>query len=91
MCIRDSIGTAKPSLEDQKLVPHHLIDIIGPNDTFSAAEFKSLANERIKEIHSSCLLYTSLSAQISSPPHSKAIRTAKSDLPLAVCPTTQIK
>jgi tRNA dimethylallyltransferase len=46
------IGTAKPSLEDQKLVPHHLIDIIGPNDTFSAAEFKSLANERIKEIHS---------------------------------------
>ncbi|MFI5270723.1 MAG: tRNA (adenosine(37)-N6)-dimethylallyltransferase MiaA [Candidatus Saccharimonadales bacterium] len=47
-----NIGTAKPSLADRKLVPHHMIDIIRPNDTFNAAEFKRLANEKIEEIYS---------------------------------------
>lgn len=46
------IGTAKPSREEQKLVPHHLIDVIEPNQTFSAAEFKRLAEKCIQEIAS---------------------------------------
>jgi tRNA dimethylallyltransferase len=33
------IGTAKPSAEDQALVPHHLIDIMDPLHSYSAARF----------------------------------------------------
>ena len=33
------IGTAKPSPEDQKLVQHHLVDIIDPSDEFSLSEY----------------------------------------------------
>jgi len=31
------IGTAKPTAEEQAAVPHHLIDIIDPEDTMSVA------------------------------------------------------
>lgn len=34
-----SIGTAKPSVEELKLAPHHLIDIKDPIESYSAAEF----------------------------------------------------
>ena len=33
------IGTAKPSAADRAAVPHHLIDIIDPTDSYSAARF----------------------------------------------------
>ena len=46
------IGTAKPSPDDRKLVPHHLIDILDPGDDFSLALFLRLANEAIQSIHS---------------------------------------
>ncbi len=47
-----NIGTAKPSLQDQKLVPHHCLDIITPDQKFSASEFKHLANTAIIDIQS---------------------------------------
>ena len=34
------IGTAKPTAEEQAAVPHHLIDIIDPEDTMSVARFQ---------------------------------------------------
>ncbi|MBD2811335.1 tRNA (adenosine(37)-N6)-dimethylallyltransferase MiaA [Xenorhabdus sp. Vera] len=34
------IGTAKPSAEEQALAPHHLIDILDPAETYSAADFR---------------------------------------------------
>lgn len=46
------IGTAKPSLEVQKQVPHHLIDILDPDEAFTAKEFKVLAEEKIRDIQS---------------------------------------
>ena len=46
-----SIGTAKPSLEDQKKVPHHLLDIIEPYVEYSVAQFKADAGTVIKDIH----------------------------------------
>lgn len=46
------IVSAKPTLEEQKGIVHHLIDIIEPNVDFSAGDFVSLAKEKIKEIHS---------------------------------------
>jgi len=33
------IGTAKPTLAERAEVPHHLIDIREPSQTYSAAEF----------------------------------------------------
>ncbi len=33
------IGTAKPDREEQELVPHHLIDIIDPDEQYDAARF----------------------------------------------------
>ncbi|MEK7594103.1 MAG: tRNA (adenosine(37)-N6)-dimethylallyltransferase MiaA [Patescibacteria group bacterium] len=46
------IGTAKPSAEEQKMVPHHLLDVVDPDEDFTAAVFKKLANEAIDEIAS---------------------------------------
>ena len=34
------IGTAKPSQEELASVPHHLIDIIDPAQTYSVAQFR---------------------------------------------------
>lgn len=45
------IGTAKPSKEEQKLVPHHLINVVNPNEKFSAAEFQRMAEKCIHDIH----------------------------------------
>lgn len=44
------IGTAKPSLEEQAKVPHHLIDIVDPDHDFALAEFQKAAREVIAHI-----------------------------------------
>ena len=44
------IGTAKPSLEDQRRVRHHLIDILDATESFSAGEFARRAKEAIAEV-----------------------------------------
>ena len=44
------IGTAKPTAEEQAAVAHHLIDIVEPNESFTAADFKQLAGQKIDEI-----------------------------------------
>ena len=44
------IGTAKPTAEEQRLVPHHLLDVVAPNEAFSAADFQRLAREAIQDI-----------------------------------------
>jgi tRNA dimethylallyltransferase len=44
------IGTAKPTKEDQAIVPHHLIDIINPDQPFSLALYQSSAYRICKDI-----------------------------------------
>ncbi len=44
------IGTAKPTLAEQALVPHHLIDILDPSQPYSAAQFCVDALRCIEEI-----------------------------------------
>jgi tRNA dimethylallyltransferase len=44
------IGTAKVSLDEQAIVPHHLIDLLTPNDSFSVQQYQQLAREKISEI-----------------------------------------
>ncbi len=45
-----NIGTAKPSQKDRKLVPHHLLDVVGPCEDFTAAVFKRLALKTMDDI-----------------------------------------
>ena len=49
-CYMD-IGTAKPSREELTIVPHHLVDIINPNEDFSLAQYQKLAYAAIDDIH----------------------------------------
>ena len=46
------IGTAKPSAAEQAAAPHHLLDIIGPGQSYSAAQFVADARRLIAEIRS---------------------------------------
>ena len=46
------IGTAKPSLKDQEEIHHHLIDVVDPDENFSASDFRELASAAIKDIQS---------------------------------------
>ncbi|MCD4701931.1 MAG: tRNA (adenosine(37)-N6)-dimethylallyltransferase MiaA [Candidatus Aegiribacteria sp.] len=47
-----NIGTAKPSFEDQSILVHHLIDLINPDENFSAGMFEREAWRLIHEIRS---------------------------------------
>lgn len=44
------IGTAKPTVEERRAVPHHLIDIIEPEQVYSAGQFRNDALRLIREI-----------------------------------------
>ncbi|MBK1612749.1 tRNA (adenosine(37)-N6)-dimethylallyltransferase MiaA [Rubrivivax gelatinosus] len=44
------IGTAKPSAAERAAVPHHLIDIVDPADSYSAARFVADATRLVAEI-----------------------------------------
>jgi len=44
------IGTAKPSAEEQALVPHHLIDICNPDETLTLGEYQRLAYRTIDTV-----------------------------------------
>jgi tRNA dimethylallyltransferase len=44
------IGTAKITPKEMRGVPHHLIDIANPKKQFTVAQFKKLAEKKIKEI-----------------------------------------
>ena len=44
------IGTAKPTREEQARVPHHLLDVVWPDEPFDAACFAELASRAIDGI-----------------------------------------
>ena len=44
------IGTAKPTREEQRGIPHHLLDIVRPDEEFNAAIYCSLALPLIRDI-----------------------------------------
>ena len=44
------IGTAKPTSDEQRAFPHHLIDILDPDETFNLALYQKLAYEHIEDI-----------------------------------------
>lgn len=44
------LGTGKVTKEEQQMAVHHLIDIINPNDYFSASDYQKLAYNAINDI-----------------------------------------
>ena len=45
------IGTAKPDMEERQGIPHHLIDIVEPDEQFSVARYCECAKEAIDFVH----------------------------------------
>ncbi len=45
------IGTAKPSAEQRAQIPHQMIDILDPVETFSVSQYRDAAMNQIDEIH----------------------------------------
>ena len=46
-----NIGTAKPGINEQQGIPHHLIDILAPSDDYSVADFQKQAAGLISRIN----------------------------------------
>jgi tRNA dimethylallyltransferase len=44
------VGTAKPTKKEQKLVPHWGLDLLNPDESYSAFQFKQYAEAKINEI-----------------------------------------
>jgi len=45
-----NIGTGKVTKEEQNMIKHHLLDVVGPNENFSLAHFQPLAFAAIDDI-----------------------------------------
>lgn len=48
---RMDIGTAKPTPEERRGIPHHLIDVVDPDEDFSVAQYVAMADTLIADIH----------------------------------------
>src|SRR3989338_10638894 len=46
------IGSAKPTLTERKIVPHHLIDMVEPDQVLTLSQYKNLATAKILDIAS---------------------------------------
>lgn len=44
------IGTAKPTPEERRRVPHHLVDVVDPDERFSVARYVELAEAAIADV-----------------------------------------
>jgi tRNA dimethylallyltransferase len=45
-----NIGTDKPSEEDRRLVRHHLIDVVAPDEEFTLAQYQERAYQSIQDV-----------------------------------------
>jgi tRNA dimethylallyltransferase len=50
------VGTAKPTPEERRLVPHRLIDIVDPDEPFDAARYLEAARPEIEKLRGRSLL-----------------------------------
>lgn len=74
------IGTAKPSAEEQAACPHHLIDILSPEEAYSAARFCEDARRLMGEITARGRIPLLVGGTML---YYKALREGLSDLPEA--------
>ena len=45
------VGSAKVTIEEMEGVPHHLIDVLDPQDSFNVVTFQEMAKEAMKKIY----------------------------------------
>lgn len=45
------IGTAKPTIAERRGVPHHMIDLVTPDQSFNVARYRDLAHRVIADIY----------------------------------------
>lgn len=45
------IGTAKPTAAEREAVPHHLFDVVNPDDNLALAQYQQMSYETIDAIH----------------------------------------
>jgi tRNA dimethylallyltransferase len=50
------IGTAKPTLDEQSRVKHHMIDFIDPDEHFDVRTYATLSREKIMELHEQTII-----------------------------------
>jgi tRNA dimethylallyltransferase len=79
------IGTAKPTRAERDLVPHHLVDIVEPDESYDVGRFRAEATEAIEAIRSrgrlplvvggtALYLKALLRGLAPSPPRDRAVR-----------------
>ncbi len=83
------IGTAKPTLAERGGIPHHLIDILDPTETFSTGQFRTKALASMAEITEqgrtpilvggTMLYFNALSGGLNKLPEADALIRAKLD------------
>ena len=44
------VGTAKPTLEERGGVPHHMIDVVSPKESFSVCDYKKAAVAIVRDV-----------------------------------------
>lgn len=74
------IGTAKPTADERAAVPHHLIDILDPAESYSAMQFRQDALRLAAEIHARGKLPLLVGGTML---YFKALRDGLDDLPQA--------
>ncbi len=75
------IGTAKPTKEERTRCPHHLIDIIEPTESYSAANFVADAEKLIGQIRSRGKIPLIVGGTML---YAKALREGLSELPSTI-------
>ncbi len=83
------IGTAKPTTAEQAEVPHHLIDLVDPEEPFSVADYQRAGRRVVSEnpdrlivmVGGSGLHVRALLDPLEFPPHDPQVRSQMSALP----------
>jgi tRNA dimethylallyltransferase len=44
------VGTAKPTRDERREIPHHLLDLVRPDETFHAARWAALARAALRDV-----------------------------------------
>jgi tRNA dimethylallyltransferase len=44
------VGTAKPTIAQRRGIPHHLLDVVNPDENFDAAKYRSLAVPQLQDL-----------------------------------------
>ena len=45
-----NIGTAKPSVDERRGIPHHMIDVVSPKESFSVSDYENMALPIVQEL-----------------------------------------